>query len=173
MSVSARQIAERAHPRAFLSGGLGVFASFLALAWALFGYNLPSAVKIVSSQSQTLMLLQVGLAFVTFAGGGLMLARYTAIGGTVNVLGALGTFILGIYYSTGLANVAQAHNMKSLSFHISSFYSSAYTGTIDIPIDRIVPTLMIVPVLPIALLLLISGLGALGTYRSTRKIAPN
>src|SRR6266516_6751400 len=173
MSVSARQIAERAHPRAFLSGGLGVFASFLALAWALFGYNLPSAVKIVSSQSEKLMLLQVGLAFVTCACSGLVLARYTAIGGTINVLGALGTFIVGIYYSTGLANAAQAHNMKSVSFHISSFYSSAYTGTIDIPIDRIVPTLMIVPVLPIALLLLISGLGALGTYRSTRKIAPN
>ena len=171
MSVSARQIAERAHPRAFLSGGLGVFASFLALAWALFGYNLPSAVKIVSSQSQNLMLLQVGLAFVTFVGSGLMLARYTAIGGTINVLGALGTFIVGIYYSTGLANVVQAHNVKSLSFHISSFYSSAYTGTIDIPTDRIVSTLMIVPVLPIALLLLISGLGALATYRSARKIA--
>jgi len=170
MSVTVRQIAERVHPRAILSGSLGVFASFLATAWALFGYNLPSAVKVVSTQSQNLMLMQVGLAFITFVGSGLMLARFTAVGGMINILGALGTFVVGIYYSTGLADVAQAHNLKSLSFHLSSFFSSAFTGTIDLPTDRIVSTFTIVPVLPIALLLLISGLGALATHRSARKI---
>lgn len=170
MSVIARQIADRqVHPRALLSGSLGVFSSFIAMAWALFGYNLPSTVKIVSAQSQTIMLIQGGLAFLTFVGSGLMLARYTAPGGIVNLLGSLGTFIVGIYYSTGLAAAAQAHSMKSLTFHLSSFYSNALTGTINLPADRIVSTFMIIPVLPLALLLLISGLGGLATYRSARK----
>src|SRR4029077_14332440 len=68
------------HARAMLSGGLGVFTSFLALGWALFAYNLPSAVNVTSSQSQNLMLLQVALAFITLLGSGLMLAAYTAPG---------------------------------------------------------------------------------------------
>src|SRR5689334_17882330 len=129
MSVSARQIAERStHPRALLSGSLGVFSIFLSLAWSLFGYNLPSAVNILSTSSQNLMLIQVGLAFLSFVGSGLMLARYTAPGGIVNTLGALGTFLVGIYYSTGLADAAQAHRLKSVTFHLSSLYSNTLTG---------------------------------------------
>ncbi len=85
-SVSVQKIVPRAtHARALLSGGLGVFASLLAIGWALFGYNLPSAVDVTSSQSQSLMLLQVGLAFITLVGSGLMLATYTGPGGTAAV----------------------------------------------------------------------------------------
>jgi len=166
-SVSVQKIVPRAtHARALLSGGLGVFASLLAIGWALFGYNLPSAVDVTSSQSQSLMLLQVGLAFITLLGSGLMLATYTAPGGTVNILGSLGTFIIGVYYSSGLADAARADHLRSLPLRFSSFY----TGTVSIPTDRIVSTLLVVPVFPIAALLLISGVGGLATYRSSRKI---
>jgi hypothetical protein len=149
-----------------LSGGLGVFTSFLAIGWALFAYNLPSAVRVTSSLSQNLMLLQVGVAFITLLGSGLMLAAYTAPGGAINILGALGTFIIGIYYSSNLADAAKADDLTSLPIHFSTFY----TGTVSIATDRIVSTLLIVPVLPIAILLLVSGLGGLATHRSSRKI---
>ena len=166
-SGSVQKIVQRAaHARALLSGGLDVFASLLAIEWALFGYNLPSAVDVTSSQSQSLMLLQVGLAFITLLGSGLMLATYTAPGGTVNILGSLGTFIVGVYYSSGLADAARADHLTSLPLHFSSFY----TGTVSIPTDRIVSTLLVVPVFPIAALLLISGVGGLATYRLSRKI---
>jgi hypothetical protein len=52
------------HVRAILSGGLGVFSSLLAIGWAPWAYNLPSAVNVNSSQSQNFMLVQLGLAFV-------------------------------------------------------------------------------------------------------------
>lgn len=149
-----------------MSGGLGVFTSFLAIGWALFAYNIPSAVKVTSSQSQNLMLIQVAVAFITLLGSGLMLAAYTAPGGTINVLGALGTFVIGIFYTTDLADTVRANDLKSLPLH----FSTLYNGTVSIPTDRIVSTFLIVPVLPIAILLLISGLGALATYRSSRKI---
>jgi len=100
---------------------VGVFASLLAIGWALFGYNLPSAVDVNSSQSQSLMLLQVGLAFITLVGSGLMLATYTTPGGTVNIVGSLGTFILGVYYSSGLADAARADHLTSLPLRFSSF----------------------------------------------------
>ncbi len=50
------------HPRSLLAGGLGVFASLLAIGWALFGYNLSSTVNFASSQSENLMLAQFGVA---------------------------------------------------------------------------------------------------------------
>jgi hypothetical protein len=165
-AVNVQKTPRRAtHTRALLSGGLGVFASLLALAWALFGYNLPSAVNVTSSQSQNLMLLQVALAFITIVGSGLMLATYTAAGGTINVLGALGTFIIGVYYSSGLADAAKADDLTSLPLRFSSFY----TGTVNLPTDMIVSTLLVVPVFPIAALLLMSGLGGLATLRLSRK----
>src|SRR5256886_14530122 len=108
-SVSVQKIVPRAtHARALLSGGLGVFASLLAIGWALFGYNLPSAIYVTSSQSQSLMLLQAGLAFITLLRSRLMLATYTAPGCTGNILGSLGTFIIGVYYSSCLADAASA-----------------------------------------------------------------
>ncbi len=128
------------HVRALLSGGLGVFSSLLTIGWALWAYNLPSAVNVTSSQSQNLMLIQLGLSFIMVLGSGLMLARFTLPGGIINVLGALSTFLIGVY-----------------------------TGTVSLATDRIVSTFLIVPVFPIAVLLLISGLGALATYRSGRK----
>lgn len=165
-TVKVQSAQVRAHPRSLLAGGLGVFASLGAIAWARWAYNLPSAVNLTSSQSQNLMLVQVGLGFVTLVGSGLMLARYTAAGGTINVLGAVGTFIIGAYYSSDLANAATAKDLTSLPLKFSDYYSN----TVQIPTDRIVSTFLVVPVLPIALLLLISGLGALATFRSSRRI---
>ena len=165
-TVNVQKVAQRAtHARALLSGALGIFASLLALAWARFGYNLPSAVNVTSSQSESLMLLQVALAFVTLVGSGLMLARYAVAGGVINVLGALGTFVIGIYYSSYLADAARAKDLTALPLRFSDFY----TNTVNIPTDRIVSTFVVVPVFPVALLLLISGLGALATYRSSRR----
>lgn len=165
-SLNMQNITQHGRARALLSGGLGIFTSFLAIGWALFAYNIPSAVKVTSSQSQSLMLIQVTVAFVTLLGSGLMLAAYTAPGGTINVLGALGTFIIGTYYTSNLADAAKANDLTSLPLH----FSTIYNGTVSIPTDRIVSTFLIVPVLPIAILLLISGLGALATYRSSGKI---
>jgi hypothetical protein len=159
-------IHQTTHARALLSGALGVFTSFLAIGWALFAYNISSAVKVTSSQSQNLMLIQVALAFITLLGSGLMLATYTAPGGTINILGALGTFIIGIYYTSDLADAVKANDLTSLPLH----FSTIYNGTVSIPTDRIVSTFLIVPVLPLAILLLISGLGALATYRLHRKM---
>ena len=154
------------HPRALVSGALGVFSSLLAIAWARWGYNLPSAVNVSTQQSQNLMLIQLGIAFITLVGSGLMLARYTAPGGFLNILGAIGTFVVGVYYSNSIADVARASALTALPLHFSDYY----TSTISIPTDRIFSTFVLVPVLPIALLLLISGLGALATYRSVRRL---
>ena len=160
-----RAVQRTEHARALLSGGLGVFASLLAIGWALFAYNLPSAVDLTTKMSQNLMLLQFGVAFVTLLGSGLMLARYTAAGGPLNIIGSLSTFITGIYYSSGLEAAARAKDLTTLHLRFSQYF----TGTVNIPTDRIVSTLLIVPVFPIAVLLLISGLGAMATYRAGKK----
>src|SRR5207247_9798556 len=62
------------HVRARLSGGLGVFSNLLAIGWALWAYNLPSAGNVRSSQSQNLMLTQLMLALILLLGSGLVLA---------------------------------------------------------------------------------------------------
>jgi len=157
------------HVRALLSGGLGVFSSLLTIGWALWAYNLPSAVNVTSSQSQNLMLAQLMLAFIMLLGSGLMLARFTLPGGIVNILGALVTFLIGVYFSSGIADAARSNDMTALPLR----FSGVYTGTVSLATDRIVSTFLIVPVFPIAVLLLISGLGALATYRSWRRTAIN
>src|SRR5207245_10267946 len=96
------------HVRALLSGGLGVFSSLLAIGWALWAYNLPSAVNVTSSQSQNLMLIQFGLAFIMILGSGLMLARFTLPGGIVNIVGALSTFLIGVYFFSGIAAASRS-----------------------------------------------------------------
>jgi len=151
--------------RAILSGGLGVFSSLLAIGWALWAYNFPSAVNVNSSQSQNLMLAQLVLAFVMLLGSGLMLARFTLPGGIINILGALSTFVIGVYFSTGIADSARSKDLTLLRLH----FSGVYTGTVSLATDRIVSTFLILPVFPIAALLLISGLGALATYRSGKR----
>ncbi len=153
------------HVRAILSGGLGVFSSLLAIGWALWAYNLPSAVNVNSSQSQNLMLAQLVLAFVMILGSGLMLARFTLPGGIINILGALTTFVIGVYFSTGIADSARSNDLTALPLR----FSGVYSGTVSLATDRIVSTFLIVPVFPIAALLLISGLGALATYRSGKR----
>ena len=155
------------HVRAILSGGLGVFSSLLAIGWALWAYNLPSAVNVNSSQSQNLMLAQLVLAFVMILGSGLMLARFTLPGGIINILGALSTFVIGVYFSTGIADSARLKELTALPLR----FSGVYSGTLSLATDRIVSTFLIVPVFPIAALLLISGLGALATYRSGKRAA--
>jgi hypothetical protein len=155
------------HVRAILSGGLGVFSSLLAIGWALWAYNLPSGVNLNSSQSQNLMLAQLALAFVMLLGSGLMLAGFTLPGGIINILGAPSTFVIGVYFSTGIADSARSKDLTLLRLH----FSGIYTGTVGLATDRIVSTFLIVPVFPIAALLLISGLGALATYRSGKRDA--
>jgi len=155
------------HVRAILSGALGVFSSLLAIGWALWAYNLPSGVNLNSSQSQDLMLAQLVLAFVMLVGSGLMLARFTLPGGIINILGALSTFIIGVYFSTGIADSARSKDLSVLRLH----FSGVYSGTVSLATDRIVSTFLVVPVFPIAALLLISGLGALATYRSGKRAA--
>jgi hypothetical protein len=155
------------HVRAILSGALGVFSSLLAIGWGLWAYNLPSGVNLNSSQSQNLMLAQLVLAFVMLVGSGLMLARFTLPGGIINILGALSTFIIGVYFSTGIADSARSKDLSVLRLH----FSGVYTGTVSLATDRIVSTFLVVPVFPIAALLLISGFGALATYRSGKRAA--
>src|SRR5438128_9645835 len=153
------------HVRALLSGGLGVFSSLLAIGWALWAYNLPSAVNVTSSQSQNLMLVQLGLAFIMLLGSGLMLARFTLPGGIVNILGALSTFLIGVYFSSGVADAARSKDLTALPLR----FSGLYTGNVSLATDRIVSTLLMVQACPIAVLLLIRGLGALATYPSRKK----
>src|SRR5207245_6175521 len=102
------------HLRALLSGGLGVFSSLLAIGWALWAYNLPSAVNVASSQSQNLMLAQLVLAFIMLLGSGLMLARFTLPGGVINVLGALSTFLIVVYFSRGITATAISKILMAL-----------------------------------------------------------
>jgi hypothetical protein len=153
-----------AHPRSLLAGGLGVFSSLLAIGWALFGYNLPASVSLASSQPDNLMLAQFGVAFVVLIGSGLMLARYTRLGGAVNILGGLGTFGIGVLYARSLEQAAKAASLQGLSLH----FSQVYTAPLVIPVDRLVSTLLVVPVFPLATLLVISGLGSLATHRMHR-----
>src|SRR2546426_603983 len=90
------------HHRAILSGALGIFASLLAIAWALFGYNLPAALRLSATQAQNLMLTQVTIAFVTLVAGGLMISRYPRAGGGLLIIGSMATFIIGIFYTRAL-----------------------------------------------------------------------
>ena len=153
-----------AHPRSLLAGGLGVLSSLLATGWALFGYSLPTASNLASSQPDNLMLAQFGVAFVVLIGSGLMLARYARLGGVINILGGLTTFGIGVLYARSLEQAARAASLQGLSLHFSQFY----TAPLVIPVDRLVATLLVVPVFPIATLLVISGLGALATHRMHR-----
>jgi hypothetical protein len=153
-----------AHPRSFLAGGLGVFSSLLAIGWALFGYNLPTSVNLAPSQPDNLMLAQFGVAFVVLIGSGLMLARYTRLGGAINILGGLATFGIGVLYARSLEQAARAESLQAIPLH----FSQVYTAPLVIPVDRLVSTLLVVPVFPIATLLVISGLGSLATYRTHR-----
>src|SRR5207302_9158220 len=86
------------HVRALLSGGLGVFSSLLAIGWALWAYNLPSAVNVTCSQSQNLMLAQLALAFIMLLGSGLMLARFSLLGVLIIILGPRATFLICVYF---------------------------------------------------------------------------
>lgn len=147
------------HHRAILSGALGIFASLLAIAWALFGYNLPAALNLNATQAQNLMLTQVTVAFLTLVAGGLMLTRYPRAGGGLLVLGSMATFVIGIFYTRALELAARGENLSRI--HLESRF---FTGTLNIPVDRVVSTLLVVPVFPIAILLLISGLGGLAAY---------
>ena len=152
------------HPRSLLAGGLGVFASLLAVGWALFGYNLSSTVNFASGQSENLMLLQFSVAFIVLIGSGLMLARYTRLGGAINILGGLATFGIGVLYARVLEQSARTASLQAIPLR----FSQVYTAPLVIPVDRLVATLLVVPVFPIATLLVISGLGALATYRMHR-----
>jgi hypothetical protein len=152
------------HPRSLLAGGLGVFASLLAIGWALFGYNLSSTFSFASTQSENLMLAQFGVAFMVLIGSGLMLARYTRLGGAINILGGFATFGIGVLYARGLEQSARTASLKAIPLQ----FSQVYTAPLVIPVDRLVATLLVVPVFPVATLLVISGLGALATYRMHR-----
>src|SRR6266571_1233137 len=110
------------HPRSLLAGGLGVFASLLAIGWALFGYNLSSTVNFASSQSENLMLAQFGVAFIVLIGSGLMLARYTRLGGAINILGGLATFGIGVLYARALEQAARAASLQGLPPLLSSLH---------------------------------------------------
>jgi hypothetical protein len=123
-------------------------------------------VNVNSSQSQNLMLAQLVLALVMILGSGLMLARFTLPGGIINILGALTTFVIGVYFSTGIADSARSKDLTALPLK----FSGVYSGTVSLATDRIVSTFLVVPVFPIAALLLISGLGALATYRMAREL---
>jgi hypothetical protein len=152
------------HPRSLLAGGLGVFASLLAIGWALFGYNLPATVSLASGQPDNFMLAQFGVAFVVLIGSGLMLARYTRLGGAINILGGLATFGIGVLYARSLEQAARSASLQGITLH----FSQVYTAPLVIPVDRLVSTLLVVPVFPVATLLVISGLGSLATYRMHR-----
>src|SRR3989475_13151740 len=152
------------HPRSLLAGGLGVFASLLAIGWALFGYNLSSTVNFASGQSENLMLLELSMAFTVLIGSGLMLARFTRLGGAINILGGLATFGLGVLFARSLEQAARSASLQGIPLH----FSQVYTAPLVIPVDRLVSTLLVVPVFPIATLLVISGLGSLATYRMHR-----
>jgi hypothetical protein len=144
-----------------LSGAVGIFASVLTLSWALFGYNLPSALGIASARSQDLMLIQVGVAFVSLVASGLMLVRYPGAGGVINVLGSVATFVVGIMYTRALEVAARSEGLTRLHLEFTRFYAA----TLSIPVDRLVATFLAVPIFPVAILLLASGLGGLAASR--------
>jgi hypothetical protein len=152
------------HPRSLLAGGLGVLSSLLAIGWALFGYNLPTSINVSSIQPDNLMLAQFGIAFIVLVGSGLMLVRYTRLGGAINVLGGLATFGIGVLYARSVEQAARAQSLQAIPLRFSQLYSAPLV----IPVDRVVSTLLVVPVFPIATLLVISGLGSLATHRTHR-----
>jgi len=158
------------HPRSFLAGGLGVFSSLLAIGWALFAYNIPSSVNLTSSQADNLMLAQFGVAFIALIGSGLMLAKFTRIGGAINILGGLTTFGIGVLFARSLEQAARAASLPGIPLR----FSQSSVGPLVIPVDRLVSTLLVVPVFPIAALLVTSGLGSLATYRThkTHQVEP-
>jgi len=147
------------HHRAILSGALGIFASLLAIAWALFGYNLPAALRLSATQAQNLMLTQVTIAFVTLVAGGLMISRYPRAGGGLLIIGSMATFIIGIFYTRALELAARGENLSRIRLE-----SQFFTATLNIPVDRVVSSLLLFPVFPISILLLVSGLGGLAVY---------
>ena len=106
------------HVRVIPSGALGVFSILLAIGWALWAYNLPSALNVTSSQSQNLMLAQLVLAFILLLGG-LMLARFTLPGRVINILGALATFLIGVFFSGGIADAARSKDLTALPWRFS------------------------------------------------------
>ncbi len=151
----------KTHRRALLSGAVGIFASILTLSWALFGYNLPGVLRIDSSRSQDLMLIQVGVAFVSLVASGLMLTRYPGAGGGINILGSVATFLIGIMYTRALELAARSEGLTRLHLEFTRFS----TATLNIPVDGLVATFSIIPVFPVAVLLLASGLGGLAATR--------
>lgn len=151
----------KTHRRAALSGALGIFASILTLSWALFGYNLPGVLRIDSARSQDLMLIQVGVAFISLVASGLMLTRYPGTGGVVNVLGSVATFVIGILYTRALELAARSEGLSRL--HLE--FTRVYSVSLNIPVDRLVATFLVIPVFPVAILLLASGLGGLAATR--------
>jgi hypothetical protein len=155
------QVPLKSHRRAMLSGAVGIFASVLTLSWALFGYNLPSTLGIASARSQDLMLIQVGVSFVSLVASGLMLTRYPSAGGAINVLGSLATLMIGIVYTRTLELAARSEGLTRV--HLE--FTRLYTATLNIPVDRLVATFLVIPVFPIAILLLASGLGGLAATR--------
>ena len=158
------QPAASKHHNAVLSGALGIFASLLAIAWALFGYNLPTGLNLNATQAQNLMLFQATIAFVTLVAGGLMLTRHPRGGGGLLILGSIGTFVVGVFYTRALELAARSENLSK--FHLESRF---FAASLNISVDRVVSALLVVPVFPIAILLLISGLGGLAAYaRQTR-----
>src|SRR5437879_11274081 len=130
------------HPRSLLAGGLGVFSSLLTIGWALFGYNLPTAANLASSQPDNLMLAQFGVAFVVLIGSGLMLARYTRLGGAINILGGLATFGLGVLYARSLEQAARSASLQGIPLQ----FSKVYAAPLVITCDRLVSALIFVPV---------------------------
>jgi hypothetical protein len=74
------------------------------------------------------------------------------------------TFGIGVLYARSLEQSAKAASLQGVTVHFSRFY----TAPLVIPVDRLVDTLLVVPVFPIATLLVISGLGSLTTYRMHR-----
>src|SRR5260370_18456222 len=102
------------------------------------------------------MLAQLVLAFVMILGSGLMLARFTLPGGTINILGALATFVIGVYFSTGIADSARSKDLTALPLR----FSGVYSGPGSLATDRIVSTFLIAPVLPTTALPLLSRSGA-------------
>ncbi len=107
------------------------------------------------------MLIQVGVAFVSLVASGLMLVRYPGAGGVINVLGSVATFVVGIMYTRALEVAARSEGLTRLHLEFTRFYAA----TLSIPVDRLVATFLAVPIFPVAILLLASGLGGLAAIR--------
>src|SRR5205814_2096365 len=81
-------------------------------------------------------------------GSGLMLARYTRLGGAINILGGLATFGIGVLYARVLEQSARTASLQAIPLR----FSQVYTAPLVIPVDRLVATLLVVPLFPIATL---------------------